>query len=69
MTKPIVSCRMTEEMVGKLDEVAEHGKLTRCEVMRRMIQFYIDEMDEFGVVWSESARSCTAKIRRTATCT
>lgn len=68
MIKPIVSCRMTEQMIGKLDEVAEHGKLTRCEVMRRMIQFYIDELEEFGVVWSESARSTGAKIRRIATC-
>jgi len=67
MIKPIVSCRMTEEMIGKLDEVAEHGKLTRCEVMRRMIQFYIDELEEFGVVWSESNRSGSAKICRIAT--
>ena len=41
----IVSCRMPADLVTKLDIVAKDGCLTRCEVMRRMLWFYIRELE------------------------
>lgn len=41
----IVSCRMPADLVTKLDIVAKDGYLTCCEVMRRMLWFYIRELE------------------------
>lgn len=49
----IVSCRMPPELVTKLDVVAKDGYLTRCEVMRRMLWFYIRELERTGELGDE----------------
>jgi len=49
----IVSCRMPPDMVSKLDVVAKDGNLCRCEVIRRMLWFYIDELERVGELGDE----------------
>lgn len=51
--KQIVSCRMPIEMVTKLNVIANDGQLSRCELIRRMLWFYIDELERIGQLGDE----------------
>jgi metal-responsive CopG/Arc/MetJ family transcriptional regulator len=49
--KQVVCCRMPAKMISSIDLIAADGGITRCELIRRMLTFYIDyleAMDEAG---------------------
>lgn len=49
--KQVVCCRMPAKMISSIDLIAADGGITRCELIRRMLTFYIDyleTMDEAG---------------------
>ena len=53
--KQIISCRMTSEMISKLNVIAKDGGLTRCELIRRMLWFYIGELEISSEVGDETS--------------
>lgn len=52
--KQMVSCRMPIDMVAKLNIIAKDGQLSRCELIRRMLWFYIDELERTDELGSEN---------------
>lgn len=51
LLRQVVCCRMPAKLLRNIDLIAADGGITRCELIRRMLTFYVDyleAMDEAG---------------------
>lgn len=41
----LISCRVPEELLTQLDLIAADGEISRCDLIRRMLWYYVHSLE------------------------